>query len=193
MRCPSCHDEYEDAVTTCSSCGVPLVGDDVPLDAAIAAAARPAARLGTFDAVVVPAVVAVLEEHGIVHDTRTTSRGVEVLVPIAWRDDLRTELTLNWSEVVRRLDETDVLAVLALGGSAPGWRDAPRGGYVDRAGRLVVAVDDDEAEDDAARVVGPALLTIGAVLVVLGWYVLDSAGVIAAGIALALAGLVVPR
>jgi hypothetical protein len=42
-----------------------------------------------------------------------------------------------------------------------------------------VAVDDDEVEDDAARVVGPALLTVGAVLVVLGWYVLDSAGVVA--------------
>lgn len=191
MRCPRCHDEYEDAVTTCSSCGVLLVGDDVPLDAAVAAG--PAARLGTFDAVVVPAVVAVLDEHGIVHETRTTSGGVEVLVPVAWRDDLRAELTLNWSEVVRRLDEDDVLAVLALGGSAPGWQDAPRGGYVDRSGRLVVAVDDDEAEDDAARVVGPALLTIGAVLVVLGWYVLDSAGVIAAGIVLGIAGLVVPR
>lgn len=191
MRCPSCHDEYEDAVTTCSSCGVPLVGDDVPLEAAVPSG--PAARLGTFDAVVVPAVLAVLDEHGIVHETRTTSRGVEVLVPVAWRDDLRAELTLNWSEVVRRLDEDDVLAVLALGGSAPGWQDAPRGGYVDRSGRLVVAVDDDEAEDDAARVVGPALLTIGAVLVVLGWYVLDSAGIIAAGIALGIAGLVVPR
>jgi hypothetical protein len=191
MRCPSCHDEYEDAVTTCSSCGVPLVGDDVPLDAAVPSG--PAARLGTFDVVVVPAVLAVLDEHGIVHETRTTSRGVEVLVPVAWRDDLRAELTLNWSEVVRRLDEDDVLAVLALGGSAPGWQDAPRGGYVDRSGRLVVAVDDDEAEDDAARVVGPALLTIGAVLVVLGWYVLDSAGIIAAGIALGIAGLVVPR
>jgi hypothetical protein len=191
MRCPSCHDEYEDTVTTCGSCGVPLVGDDVPSDVAVASG--PAARLGTFDAVVVPAVLAVLDEHGIAHETRTASRGVEVLVPVAWRDDLRTELTLTWSEVVRRLDEDDVLTVLALGGSAPGWQDAPRGGYVDRSGRLVVAVDDDEAEDDAARVVGPALLTIGAVLVVLGWYVLDAAGVVAAGVVLGIAGLVVPR
>jgi hypothetical protein len=191
MRCPSCQDQYEDTVTTCVSCGVPLVADDVPLDASIASV--PAARLGTFDAVVVPAVLAVLDEHGIGHETRTTPRGVEVLVPVEWRDDLRAELTLTWSEVVRRLDEGDALAVLALGGSAPGWADAPRGGYVDRSGRLVVAVDDDEAEDDAARVVGPALLTIGAVLVVLGWYVLDTAGVVAAGVALLLAGLVVPR
>jgi hypothetical protein len=191
MRCPSCHDEYEDTVTTCASCGVPLVGDDVPSDEAVTSG--PAARLGTFDAVVVPAVLAVLDEHGIVHETRTSARGVEVLVPVAWRDDLRTELTLTWSEVVRRLDEDDVLTVLALGGSAPGWQDAPRGGYVDRSGRLVVAVDDDEREDDAARVVGPALLTIGAVLVVLGWYVLDAAGVVAAGVVLGIAGLVVPR
>jgi hypothetical protein len=191
MRCPSCHDEYEDPVTTCVSCGVPLVADDDPLDATTAG--RPIARLGTFDAVVVPAVVAVFDEHGIGHETRTTPLGVEVLVPIAWRDDLRTELTLTWSEVVRRLDEVDAASVLAGGGSAPGWQDAPRGGYVDRSGRLVVAVDDDEAEDDAARVVGPALLTIGAVLVVLGWYVLDAAGVVAAGVALAIAGLVVPR
>jgi hypothetical protein len=191
MRCPSCHDEYEDAVTTCGSCGVPLVGDDVELGPPVTNG--PAARLGTFDAVVVPAVLAVLDEHGVEHETRTGPRGVEVLVPVAWRDDLRTELTLTWSEVVRRLGEDDVLTVLALGGSAPGWQDAPRGGYVDRAGRLVVAVDDDEAEDDAARVVGPALLTIGAVLVVLGWYVLDAAGVVAAGVVLTIAGLVVPR
>jgi hypothetical protein len=191
MRCPSCHDEYEDAVTTCGSCGVPLVGDDVELGPSVAAG--PAARGGDFDAVVVPAVLAVLDEHGVEHETRTGPRGVEVLVPVAWRDDLRTELTLTWSEVVRRLGEDDVLTVLALGGSAPGWQDAPRGGYVDRAGRLVVAVDDDEAEDDAARVVGPALLTIGAVLVVLGWYVLDAAGVVAAGVVLTIAGLVVPR
>jgi hypothetical protein len=191
MRCPSCHDEYEDTVTTCTSCGVTLVANDVPLGPRVASG--PPARLGTFDAVVVPAVLAVLDEHGIGHETRTTSRGVEVLVPVEWRDDLRTELTLTWSEVVRRLEEDDVLTVLALGGSAPGWTDAPRGGYVDRSGRLVVAVDEDESEDDAARVVGPALLTIGAVLVVFGWYVLDAGGVVAAGIALVLAGLVVPR
>jgi len=87
-----------------------------------------------------------------------------------------------------------VLEVLASGGSAPGWYDAPRGGHVDRQGRLVVAADEEELrEEDAGRFVGPALLTVGAILLVIGWYVLDSAAVMVAGIGLATLGLFTPR
>jgi hypothetical protein len=191
MRCPSCHDEYEDTVTTCRSCGVPLVPDD-----AVDAAPPPPSvdtRLGTFHPAAVTLVLALLDTRGVPHETRTTGQGIEVLVPYEWRDDLRAELTLTWGELVRRLDEDATLAVLGAGGSTPGWYDAPHGGYVDRAGRLVVAVDDDEVEDDAARVVGPALLTVGAILVVLGWWMFDSAAVAVAGVALAILGLVTPR
>jgi hypothetical protein len=190
MRCPSCHDEYEDSVTTCASCGVPLVPDD-----AVDTAPPPSvdARLGTFHPATVTQVLALLDTRGVPHETRTTDRGVEVLVPSEWRDDVRAELTLTWGELVRRLDEEETLAVLGAGGTTPGWYDAPHGGYVDRAGRLVVAVDDDEVEDDAARVVGPALLTIGAILVVLGWWMFDSPAIAIAGVALAIFGLVAPR
>jgi hypothetical protein len=79
----------------------------------------------------------------------------------------------------------------ARGGRAPGWYDAPQGGHIDRTGKLVVsAVEDDE---DEARVIGPILLTTGAILCVVGWYVLDSGGVLTAGLALALLGLFTPR
>lgn len=194
MRCPSCHDEYEDAVTSCVSCGVPLVPDDA--DDAVdvpSPPAAPAVRLGTFHPAAVGPVLTLLDARGIPYETRTSDQAVEVLVPYEWRNDVRAELTLTWGELVRRLDEDATLAVLGAGGTTPGWYDAPHGGYVDRAGRLVVAVDDDEVEDDAARVVGPALLTIGAILVVLGWWMFDSPAIAVAGVALAILGLVAPR
>jgi hypothetical protein len=190
MRCPSCQDEYEPDVTTCASCGVPLVPD------AAVVAPVPAAvdvRLGTFHPAVTGLVLGVLDRRGVPYDTRTTDRGVEVLVADEWRDDLRAELTMTWGDLVRRLDEDDALAVLGAGGSTPGWVDAPRGGYVDRHGRLVVAVEDDERDDDAGRVVGPTLLTLGAIIAVLGWWLFDSAPITLAGLALAVLGLVLPR
>jgi hypothetical protein len=135
-----------------------------------------------------------LDGRAIANDAITEADRVTILVARDWRDDLRAELALTWGDLVRRLPEEEAAAVLGAGGSNPGWFDPPRGGHVDRQGRLVVNVDDDEDdEDDAARVIGPTLLTIGAVLVVVGWYVLDSGAVAVAGGGLALLGLFTPR
>jgi hypothetical protein len=194
MHCPSCHDEYEPHVRTCATCGIPLVPADALAEAAVPAAPRADARLGTFHPAVAASIQAMLERRGIVHDERTEDGRVTVLVDREWRDDVRAELTVSWGELVRALPEEQVVEVLGAGGPNPGWYDPPRGGHVDRHGRLVVDVGDGEdAEDDAARVIGPALLTIGAVLVVVGWYVLDSAAVSVAGLGLVLLGLFTPR
>jgi hypothetical protein len=194
MRCPSCNDEYEDHVRTCAACGVPLVPDGEVADHDPVAPAAADARLGTFHPVVAAHVLALLDRRGLAHEERTEDGRVTVLVDRAWRDDVRSELAMSWGDLVRGLPEDEVTTVLAAGGPNPGWYDAPRGGHVDRQGRLVVGVDDDEeAEEDAARVVGPAMLTLGALLVVVGWYVLDSSAVSLAGAALVVLGLFTPR
>jgi hypothetical protein len=190
MRCPRCQAEYSPDAASCTACGWQPVGD---AESSTPPPAPPVSRLGTFDPVVVPLLLALLDDRGVGHETRTTDRGVEVLVPLPWRDDLRAELTLRWGELVAQVDPDAVPGLSAAGGSAPGWLDAPRGGHVDRAGRLVVAVDTDEVDDDAARVLGPALLTIGAILIVVAWQVIASTPLVAAGVALVLAGLLSPR
>jgi hypothetical protein len=191
VRCPSCNDEYEPHVRECAACGVPLV----PADAIVTPAApRADTRLGTFHPAIAARITMLLDGRAIANDAITEADRVTILVAREWRDDVRAELAMTWGELVRRLPEEEAAIVLAAGGPNPGWYDPPRGGHVDRHGRLVVDVDDGEdAEDDAARVVGPALLTIGAVLLVVGWYVLDSSAVAVAGAGLALLGLLTPR
>jgi hypothetical protein len=193
MRCPSCHDEYEPHVRTCATCGIPLV----PADAVASTPPVPPraeARLGVFHPAVAASITALLSGRGIVHEELSDAGRVTILVDREWRDDVRAELALTWGDLVRRLPEEEVVAVLGAGGPNPGWYDPPRGGHVDRQGRLVVGVDDEEdAEDDAARVIGPALLTIGALLLVVGWYVLESPAVAVAGGGLVLLGLFTPR
>jgi len=190
MRCPQCLDDYEDDARMCAECGIPLV----PQDALAPAAAVPDARLGTFHPAVAARVVELLDRRGVAFTVRERDDEVEVVVDRAWRDDLRAELTLTWSELLGRL-ETDVAAdLLAIGGSAPGWYDPPRGGHVDRAGRLVVDVDNTEEEaTDASRMIGPALLALGGVMIVMGWQVVGGPAIVVAGIGLALIGLFTPR
>jgi hypothetical protein len=190
MRCPRCLDEYEPDVATCATCGIALVGDDEEF---VPPPPTADTRLGTFHPLAVGTVLELCDRRGVGHETRTTERGVEVLVEREWRDDLRAELTLGWGDLMRRLDEDDLVQLLASGGSTPGWVDPPRGGHVDRRGRLVVADDEEEADADANRLIGPALLTTGVIVLVLGWYLVDSAALMALGTALALAGLVLPR
>lgn len=189
MRCPRCQDEYEDHVVVCPDCGINLSDSDAPPPVVV----RVDARLGRFHPAVAAELLALLERRGIAHDTVTAADAVAIVVDRSHRDDLRAELTLTWSEVVRRLDEDDAAAIGADGGSTPGWYDPPRGGYVDRAGRLVVDGEEDDSEHDAARVIGPGLVAAGAVLLIVGWYVLDSAAVAVAGAALALLGPLLPR
>lgn len=196
MRCPSCGDEYEPGYVRCAGCGVPLIDPDATEDADIdlvPAGIPPDARLGRFHPAVAERVVNLLERRGIGFTVLPSDDESEIRVDTEWRDDVRAELTMSWNEVVRGLEEPTASEVLALGGSAPGWFDAPRGGYVDRTGRMVVEVEDDDDDADAARVIGPVLLTSGALAIVVGWMVVSLPILVVAGIGLVIVGLLLPR
>lgn len=152
--------------------------------------------LGTFHPSMAAHVSGLLDGRGIAHavDAAEADGGVTVQIDPAWRNEVRSELTLRWGDLVASLPEDEVVEVLASGGAAPGWYDPPQGGYVDRAGRLVVdAGADEEAAEDASRIVGPALLTTGVILAVSGWYVFDATAVALVGVALVIVGLFTPR
>lgn len=192
MHCPRCRTEFEPHAIRCPDCGVDLVSDVGALPPLAPPGAT--AQLGVFHATMADRIGALLDQREIVFETRTEPDGVQVLVDPAWRDELRSELTLRWGDLVRGLPEEQVLEVLGSGGTAPGWYDAPRGGHVDRAGRLVVeAGDDEEAARDAARTAGPALMVLGAVLLVSGWYLVDSSAVLLVGVGLIVLGLFSPK
>lgn len=191
MRCPVCGDEYEPDVVRCADCDVPLYDPahgelDLP-------APEIEARLGRFHPAVGELIAQVLDRRSIPHTVQTRDDSDEILVDSQWRDDLRTEFAVSWDEILRGLDEEHVEHIRSLGGSAPGWFDAPQGGYVDRAGRMVVATEEDDDDADAARVIGPALLTVGGIAIVVGWLVLSMPGMVALGVGLAIVGLIIPR
>lgn len=190
MRCPTCHDEYEDGVRSCAECGSTLVPDDDPIPEPEPVAD---ARLGRFHPAAAESVVRLLGRRGILHRIIPHDDDVEIQVDPDFRDDLRAELTLTWREILRLVEEERQADVHAEGGSTPGWHDAPRGGYIDRTGKLVVADEAEDEETDASRMVGPAMLTIGAITVVGGWYLVDSTALIVLGIGLVLVGLFSPR
>jgi hypothetical protein len=189
MRCPTCDDEYEEHVRTCADCGSSLVADDTPRTVPVVVDAH----LGGFHPLMVASVTSLLSRRGLAYVTRPSDDEVVVLVERAWRDEVRTELTLSWGDLVRRLDEQDAAEVLASGGSSPGWFDPPVGGYVDRAGRVVMDLAEEDADRDAARTIGPVLLTLGGLLAVGGWYLVGSDAIMVVGIGLVLLGLILPR
>lgn len=207
MRCPNCNDEYEPHVTRCADCRVPLVDSDEDDPAAprpdpglrarsTAAAGRvPDApqevRLGLFDPAVVDLVTARLQRDGVAHTAVEHDGSVELRIDRAERDDVRSELAINWDEVVAQLED-DEREHLDDEGPAPGWLDAPRGGHIDRAGRLVVDADDAE-EWESSRVLGPGLLVGGAAIGLLGWLLVDSGALITLGIAMVAIGVFIPR
>lgn len=195
MRCPRCHDDYEDGVVLCADCGLELVPED-QVDEHVEVAAPPAidAYLGRFHPAVGERIGELLYRRAIPHTLRTHDDGVEVLVDGSWRDDLRTELVLGWAEIFRSLEEEVADELRAQGGSAPGWYDAPRGGHVDRHGRTVVDLNaEEEADEDASRVIGPVLLTAGAIAAIGGWYLISSPALVVSGIGLVLLGIFLPR
>ena len=192
MWCPSCRDEYEEHVRTCAACGVALVPGDLPPPRELPPIVD--RHLGTFHPAVAAEVTDLVERRGVLYTVRRRDEGVEILVDGRWRDDLRTELAMTWTDLLGRLDPAATTGLASAGASAPGWHDAPRGGYVDRAGRLVVEPGEvEEQATDAARVVGPMLLTIGAIAGVIGWYLVESPALVVAGVLLALIGALTPR
>ena len=182
MICPNCAREQEPGTAVCPACDVLLVGPHdhgVPDDA----------RLGRFHPAVAARVAEVLDRRAIAHTVIARDDATEVRVDAVERDALRTELALEWQQVVGVLDEEVRAELRAIPtGSAPGWYDAPQGGHIDREGNLVVDTGDDEV-----RTLGPALLTAGSILAIVGWFVVDSGAVTVAGAALALIGMLVPR
>jgi len=180
-------------VERCADCGVPL-GDPVDGEVELPGTVPQIdVRLGRFHPAVGDLIAQILDRRSIPHTVHPHDDSSEIVVDSQWRDDLRTEFSVSWDEMMRGLDEEQRDEVRALGGSAPGWYDAPQGGYVDRAGRMIVGGQQDDADADAARVLGPALLMMGGIAAITGWLVLSMPGVVVAGIGLALVGLMIPR
>ncbi|MCC5949869.1 MAG: hypothetical protein JJT89_15560 [Nitriliruptoraceae bacterium] len=184
MRCPTCERIYDDGEAVCPSCRVLLeaVGPTSADD--------DSARLGLFHPAAADRVAELLLRRAVTHRLIPRDDDTEIRVEARYRDDVRTELALNWDEVVGVLDE-DTRAVLRgtpSPGSAPGWYDAPRGGHIDRGGRLVV-----DSGDDEVRTLGPAIAVVGIILAIVGWFAIDSGAIATAGLALALGGILSPR
>ena len=187
--CPRCHDEYADGVTTCASCGVPLLPDDAPLPP------RVDRLLGVFHVLVVDRVTAILARRGISHEAVPAGEDrMEVVVDRDHRDDLRAELAVNWDGIVASLDREDVVELVRAGAPQPGWFDAPTSAWVDREGRLQVdAGGDEEAIAEAGRLWGPTLVVIGVVIGLFGWYGQGSSILLVLGLGMAGLGLFLPR
>lgn len=202
MRCPRCLDDYEPHVHRCTACDVALVpaeqvSADQPREREFPAprpdpAAAAAQHLGRFHPAMATRVLVLLADRGIEAAVHQHDDHTEVAVPGTWRDDVRAELVLRWDELLAGLEADDAPAVLAAGGHAPGWFDAPLGGHIDRDGKLVVEAP---AEDDAdsGRTLGPAMIAGGAILAVSGWLVVELPVLVLIGIGLVVLGLFLPR
>jgi hypothetical protein len=202
MRCPRCLDDYEPHVRRCATCHLDLVpAEQLPDDHAPelqdppprpGSAALAAQHLGRFHPTMATQVLALLEARGIDAAVQRHDDHTAVAVPGTWRDDVRAELVLRWDELLAGLEADDAPAVLAAGGHAPGWFDAPLGGHIDRDGKLVV---DAPTEDDAdgSRTLGPAMIAGGAIIAVSGWQVVELPTLVLIGIGLIVLGLFLPR
>lgn len=161
------------------------------------AAGRPARPpthlLGRFHPAVADAVSDWLTSLRVPHERLTAPDTVEVRIRGGDPERLRAELVLVWSELIRSLDPEVAFQLLADEGdrAVPGWRDAPRGAWVDRDGELRV-----EAEDaTSVRTVGPALVVVGVLMALLGWFAETQLSplLLVAGIATTIGGLLLPR
>lgn len=184
MRCPVCGDEYEAGVERCAECGTRLGGPppSPPVDAA----------LGVFHPAVGHVVVRSLEEQDLAYEAVPVEQTLSVLVERAPRDDLRADLLMAWPQVLAAVDPEIRREVLASGGSAPGWYDAPEGGWIDREGRLNVDTGEESARD-AERAYGPGLVALGVLVALLGWISGAVEILWPVGGALVLVGLFLPR
>lgn len=186
--CPSCSDEFHDDVESCPDCRVPLAlpGEPIlpPLDA----------LLGTFHPLVAQRVVGLLARRRVRHDVMPLDDRVEILLGRSQRDELRAELSLNWTNLMGQLPHDELFEVLSAGAPQPGWFDPPQGAWVDRDGNVQVEGSAAEAaEQDARRIVGPSLAVLGLVLGLFGWYAGGSAALALVGTAMVLLGIFLPR
>ena len=186
MRCPSCQDDFEPHVTWCASCNMELLPEGAEPPPPV-----PDAHLGLFHAAVAEELGAMLEERGVPYETVTRDGDVELVVPRAERNALRTEVSASWPDIVAALEEDDAAAVRDQGGQYPGWVDPPLGGWVDREGHLVVDLEEDEHEH--ARTIGPMLAVIGAAVLLLTWWADLGVGGGFAGVGLLIFGLILPK
>lgn len=187
MRCPACGDDYEPEVASCAACGVPLT----------TASERSRARVGRFHPAAARAVIELAVRRGAHVQTNVVDDRIDVLVPSERRDGLRAELLLTWDELLARLAPNEQEELKAYGGQLPGWDDTPEGVWVDRDGRLRAArAQEEEAEEDAGRVVGPTLVAAAILLLLLAWQIGDGylrLLTVIAGFALLLVGTFLPR
>ena len=185
VACPRCGDERSSDAVTCSTCGEPAPPVEPP---------RADALLGRFHPLVVERLERLLTHRGIDHERHVRDHDVELRVDATYRDDLRAELVSSWAQIVHTLPEDRAMEVLASGGAAPGWFDAPAGGWVDRAGRLVVEPSaDDPTALSTPRMTGPVMAGFGLLLLLLGWFTGAGDAVMMVGGALTVIGMLVPR
>lgn len=183
MRCPVCGDEYEAGVDRCAECDVPLGGPAPP---------RVDAALGVFHPAVGRVVAGVLDREGVAFEAVPVEDTLSVVVDRERRDALRAELLTAWPQVLGAVEPDLRREVVATGGSAPGWFDAPAGGWIDRDGRLQVDAGEERVRD-AERAYGPALVAAGVLVGLLGWIAGEALTLGLLGGALVVVGLLLPR
>lgn len=187
MQCPQCGDEYEPGIERCRSCDVALTRPGAP-------APLRTSHLGSFVAPAGDRVLQLLRSRGIDYDfSRDDDDGFVIRVDADWRDDVASDLFTGWTELLAGIDREAAQGIVALGGSHPGWHDAPTEVWADRAGRLQVAIEA-EGDPDTGRALGPGLVVVGLSLLLLGLVDAISTGIgVTFGLVLLAVGALLPR
>jgi hypothetical protein len=164
MWCPTCGDEYRTGIDRCRDCDAALVPEMVP-----GGAPPRVPSIGRFHPLLAPAIASHLERRGTEVERRSAESGTELRAPGGDRELLRAHLVSEWESLLADLDVEERTEVLASAGEIPGWYDPPASVWVDREGHL--RAGEARGEEPRERTVGPALLTIGGLLLVAAWYV----------------------
>lgn len=163
MWCPTCGDEYRTGMDRCGDCDVALVPEMVP------SGPPPVSPIGRFHPLLAPTIATHLERRGARAELKPTESGTVVRTPGGDRELLRAHLVSEWETLLGDLDAEVRVEVLASAGDIPGWYDSPASVWVDREGHL--RASEAPGEEPRERTIGPALVTIGALLLVTAWYV----------------------
>ncbi len=186
LICPDCGAEYEDGILTCSDCAIRLVVPGGP-------AQIRTRHLGRFALPVGTRVLELLRAKGIDYDfEKPEDDEYAIRVDAAWRDDVASQLYSGWPQFLHGLGREAMADLMGMGGTHPGWLDAPTEIWTDRTGRLQVEVDKDDP--DSGRALGPALMISGLALLLLGLVgAIDSALGVTFGLVLGILGALLPR